>query len=239
MQHKTSQLVFFTLLLLHASLNLSAQDKKDLPKRPDLPGTFLIELGFNRPQDAPDNFDYGFWGSRTMNVYYQYDFTLPFLKSKFTLSPAIGLGMDRYKFTNNYTLEYESGTNDLVMNDTELDIKKSQLITNYLDMPIELRYTKNPVDPSRSFKIAIGFRAGILISSFTKLKYDAESEIIKEKIRRDWNLNDYRYGVYGKIGVGNVNLFGYYNSSTLFETGEGPDGRDINNVTIGISLGGF
>jgi hypothetical protein len=237
MRYKTSTFFFFLLLL--TSLTLTGQDKKDIPKRPDLPGTFLIEFGFNRPLDAPDNFDIGFWGSRTMNVYYQYDFTLPFFRSRFTLAPAIGLGMDRYKFTNNYTLEYASGTNDLVMTDTELDIKKSQLVTNYLDIPVELRYTSNPMDPARSFKIAVGYRVGMLISSFTKLKYDTEDETIKEKIRRDWNLNDYRHGFYGKIGFGNVNLFGYYNSSTLFESGKGPDERDINNLTIGISLGGF
>lgn len=238
MTSKTNTVKFLFLLLLLTSSGLFAQIK-ERPKRPDLPGTFLVEFGFNRPQNAADDFDIGFWGSRTVNVYYQYDFTLPFLQSKFSLSPSIGLGMDRYKFKNEYTLGYTEGSNDLAMIDPERDVKKSQLITNYVDMPVELRYTHNPADPARSFKLAIGFRAGLLISSFTKLKYDDGNEKIKEKIRRDWNLNNYRYGFFGKIGFGNVSLFGYYNSSTLFEKGKGPDGLDINNLTIGLSLGGF
>jgi hypothetical protein len=238
MTSKTNTVKFIFLLLLLTSSGLFAQIK-ERAKRPDLPGTFLVEFGFNRPQNTADDFDIGFWGSRTVNVYYQYDFTLPFFQSKFSLSPAIGLGMDRYKFKNDYTLGYTAGSNDLAMIDPERDVKKSQLITNYVDMPVEFRYTHNPADPARSFKLGIGFRTGLLISSFTKLKYEEENEKVKEKIRRDWNLNRYRYGFFGKIGFGNVSLFGYYNSSTLFEKGKGPDGPDINNLTIGLSLGGF
>jgi hypothetical protein len=223
-----------TLSLIFITFNLLAQTAK--PKtRPDLPGTFLVEFGFNRAQDTPDKFSTGFWGSRTVNLYYQYD--LRILKSRFSLVPGLGLGMERYKFKNNYTLGYEGDV--LTMDKTSLNIKKSQLITNYLDVPIELRYTSNPENPNRSFKMAAGFRAGLLISSFTKLKYDDDDETIKVKTRRDWNLNPYRYGIYGKIGTGNFNIFWYQNLSTLFKAGKGPDEHDINTATFGISIGGF
>lgn len=225
--------VFFLI----PALTLSAQDAPKKKGPPDLPGTFLIELGVNRSSNAAETFSTGFWGSRTVNLYYQYDVRI--LKSRFSVAPAVGLGMDRYKFKNNYTLAYEPGTNLLQLQESELAITKSQLITNYLDVPIELRYTSNPENPSRSLKIAAGFRAGVLISSFTKLKYDDDGESVKEKIRRNWNLNRYRYGIYGKIGTGNFNIFGYYNLSTLFQNGEGPDEYDNNTATFGISLGGF
>ena len=233
------KLIFFVPVLL-LSINSLAQNisvKSSKSGRPDLPGTFLLELGVNNPVNSSASFNTGFWGSRTVNLYYQYDIRI--LKSRFSLVPGIGLGMDRYKFTNNYTLDYESGTNAVILTKSELSVKKSQLITNYLDVPVEVRYTSNPENPNRSLKLAFGFRGGMLISSFSKLKYTEDSETIKLKTRRNWNLNKFRYGVYGKIGTGNFSVFGYYNLSTLFKTGMGPDDYDINNVTFGISLGGF
>lgn len=231
--------MFFLSFILSFPLFVFGQEETNKEKvgRPDIPGTFLAELGFNMPLGASDDFDAGFFGSRTINIYYQYD--IPLFESRFVFSPGIGFGLDRFKFKNNYTMDYESGTDVLIMTKSELDISKSQLITDYLDVPIELRYINNPSNPSGSFKVAVGFRAGVLFSSFTKIKYKEDSETIKEKTKRNWNLNNFRYGVYGKIGVGNVSLFGYYNLSTLFKNGEGPDGKDINNLTFGISFAVF
>ena len=76
--------------------------------RPDIPGTFVLELGVNRPFDRPTNFDIGFWGSRTLNIYYQYEIRI--LKSKFSFVPGVGFGLERYKFTNNYILTNQNNS---------------------------------------------------------------------------------------------------------------------------------
>jgi hypothetical protein len=228
--------ILFTFLsILLMARQASGQASKR--GRPDLPGTLLLEFGFNQPQGEPSEFSTGLWGSRSVNVYYQYPVKLPILKSKFSIVPGFGLGLDRFKFTNNNTLTYESG--DLVMSRINLDITKSQFITNYVDLPVELRYTRNPGDPNRTFKAAIGFRAGLLLNAFTKLRYDDDGTVVKEKVKRDWELNTYRYGMYGKIGIGNFSVFTYYNMSTLFKTDRGPEESNINNLTFGISLAGF
>lgn len=233
---------FKRLLLLFICITVSwsvfGQEHEQREGQPDLPGTFLLEFGSTSPQNAPDNFDTGLWGSRTFNIYYQYDITIPVFKKHFSLAPGIGLGLDRFKFTNNYAIAFESG--NLTMSKMGLDITKSQFVTNYFDIPIELKYTKNPEDPRRSLKVSVGFRGGVLINAYTKISYtDDEGSEIRDKSRRDWNVNTFRYGAYGKIGVGNFSLFAYSNISTLFESENGPDKSNINTLTFGLSFAGF
>jgi len=234
------------------ALSLSGFAQESTPKatkrhgRPDIPGTFVLELGVNRPFDRPANFDIGFWGSRTLNIYYQYEIRI--LKSKFSFVPGVGFGLERYKFRNNYFLDNSDGTNSMLPAanfpiGNISGISKSQLITNYFDVPLELRFSTRPDDPSKSFKISIGGRVGYLFDSHTKIKYSDNGETKKYKSHEKFNLNDFRYGLYAKIGAGNFAIFGYYNLSTLFQTGRDPDVGNVTtsmkNFTIGISLSSF
>lgn len=213
--------------------------------RPDIPGTFSLELGINSPLDAPQRFDAALWGSRTINVYYMYEFRL--MDSKFSLVPGIGLGLERFKFKNGATLGYNANDSlKLFLPSETPEIageRKSQLVTNYLDIPLELRFTSNPSDPNRAFKIAFGGRVGYLYDSFTKTKYKEDGETKQYKDKQNFNLTRFRYGVYTKFGIGNFALFGYYNLTPLFQEGKGPYQNnirtDFQTVTVGISLSAF
>ncbi|MFM8744599.1 MAG: hypothetical protein ACKODM_14910, partial [Cytophagales bacterium] len=91
-----------TIVAVVVSIFSLAQEAKRV-KRPDLPGSFIIEFGFNTAQGStPVNYDQGVWGSRTLNLYYQYPIRL--WKTKFSVNPGLGLSLERYKFSNNYTL---------------------------------------------------------------------------------------------------------------------------------------
>jgi hypothetical protein len=212
--------------------------------RPDIPGTFTIEIGVNNALDKPNRFDLGFWGSRTINFYYQYD--LRIMKSRFSLVPGIGFSLERFKFTNNNTLGYDDQDSLKFLTPAEmgLSIKKSQLITNYIDVPIELRYSTRPDDPTRSFKIGIGYRVGYLYEIYTKVKYTEDGDTKKYKDSQNFNLTRFRHGPFVKIGLGNVSLFGYYNMTPLFESKKGPTAGkvaspDFSTFTLGISLASF
>ncbi len=237
---------FLFLLLASFSAFSQSTEKRPATARPDLPGTFTLEFGLNRGLDAPDNFDLGLFGSRTINLYYQYEFRI--LHSRFSFVPGIGLSLERYKFRNNNILTYPSENRDSVVLLTVAEhqlstLRKSQLITNYVEVPLELRYTLNPDDPARSFKISVGGRIGYMYDAFTKIKYKADGEAKQIKDKQNFNLNRLRYGVSAKIGFGNFALFGYYNLSTLFEEGKGFHNMgqpvDFNTFTAGISLSSF
>ena len=249
----------FAAFIILTGISFTAFSQTEVPKRPtarpDIPGTFVLELGFNRDLSAPADFSLGFFGSRSANLYYQYEFRI--LKSKFSFVPGIGLSLERYKFKNDYLIDYASNsTSDGILmispNDSSIPgIKKSQLITNYIDVPLELRFSTNPEDPARSFKISVGGRVGYLYDSFSKIKYKEDGEAKKIKNKEDFNLTKFRYGLTARIGVGNLSIFGYYNLTPLFEEDKGVNERvgedtaqtlvkkDFSTFTIGISLASF
>jgi len=242
------------IFLLFASYAFGQYDDIKKTARPNIPGTFMIDLGVNQAINPPKTWSQGWWGSRTVNVYYQYSFR--FGRSKFSLNPGIGLSMERWKFKDNATLidtvELDSYPDGLAsLNQVEqynlLSPKriypeladKSMLIANYIEMPIEIRFDTKPEDIARSFNIAIGGRIGYLYDSFTKVKYDNNGETVKVKYKQNYGLNSLRYGIYTRIGVGSFTLFSFYNISDLFEKGKGPLGASFNTFTYGISINGF
>jgi hypothetical protein len=240
----------FAILLLSLTAFAQTETAPTAPakrySRPDVPGTFVVEIGFNNAQNKPNNFAIGFWGSRTVNLYWQYDMRI--LKSRFSFVPGIGLSLERIKFNDDRTFGYVGAGDSLKMLTGKeagypVNLKKSSLVTNYLEIPLEIKYSTKPDDPSRSFKISVGGRIGVMYDSFSKIKYVDDGENKKVKSHEQFNLNRIRYGVYTKIGVGNISLFGYYNLTNLFKDGEGPisngDRKDFSTFTMGISLASF
>ena len=218
------------------------QEKKKT-SRPDIPGSFLVELGLKQKTGTtPADFKKGFWGSRTVNFYYQYPIRL--FKSNFSLNPGIGLSLERWKFTNYYALPPKpilDGTYPLVSSGTLYPgtINRSQLVNNYVEIPVELRFDTNPEDIARSFNISIGGRFGYLYDSFTKVDYRDNAENKSSKDKQLHGMNAIRYGMYSRIGVGGFSLFGYLNFSPMFEKDKGPEKTTMSSATFGISINGF
>jgi hypothetical protein len=247
---KKNSILFLLVLLAGVAFGQKASE----PKKPNLPGIFLIDLGINQGIKPPSTFDQGFWGSRTVNIYYQYPIRIG--RSKFSFNPGIGLSMERWKFTNGATLidtveldSYPNGATsaEQVEQYNLLSPKriypqlaeKSMLVTNYIEMPIEFRFDTKPEDIGRSFNFAIGGRVGYLYDAFTKIKYDDRGEVVKIKYKLNHGVNPLRYGVYSRIGLGSVSFFGFLNLSDMFENNKGPLGTTMNSYTVGISVNGF
>lgn len=238
------------ILLILLTLSCAAFAQGDVvpkPKkgRPNIPGTFQVDFGLNLPSEKA-GFNTSLMGSSTVNIYYFYDMRL--WKSKFSIHPGIGLGLERYKFNNNKTLVYNEGMDTVFMDFVDKpNLRKSKLITNYVDIPFEIRFNSRPDDPNRSFKVSLGFKFGLLYDSFTKIKYSQDGEKKKVKDKQNFNLYPIRYGPYFRIGGGNFSFYAYYSLSPLFRENKfglkqapGPNtAENINNFQFGISLAAF
>ncbi len=237
---------FLSIMVLSASVDGWAQNSADGGKkslegaRPDIPGQLGIEFGFIQVPDFPEEMKTKFLGTNVFSGYYKYGFNLG--QSNFSVHPGLAITAEQYSFNDNITIISQgTGTGyetTLIGLDSIIDgsIKKSQLKTSYLEIPLELTYRTNHDFPKRSFKVSLGVKGGILIDSNTKFKYDqdGENKITKQKERYD--LNRFRAIAAGRVGYGNIGVFFNYNILPLFEVEKGPLGTEARQISFGISL---
>jgi hypothetical protein len=186
-----------------------------------MPGRLVIDLGANYWSDAPTEMKLDVADSRTVNIYYLFDFSL--IKEKLTLNPGLGLGLDGYKFRNqNYLLPAANG--ELEVFDDPL-AKKTKLAFNYVDVPLELSYRTNP--GRNSVRVTVGAKVGVLFSSHQKIKTNADfyntgvstDETRKIKLKDDWYAERFRYGAVVRFGFGSYNFFYYRSLNNVFQEG--------------------
>lgn len=214
--------------------------------RPDIPGDLMIEFGFNWIQEHPEGINFKTTGSRTFNAYYLFDKNIG--ESPLSIHPGFGVGTEKYKFEDDYTLGYgpDSEGQEIVQFiplDSIYGIRttynKSQINANYFDIPLEIRWRSRVYDPKRSFKVALGGKFGVLFDSKTKVKYndDGETKITKQKEK--FELNTIRYGAYLRLGFGGFSAYTYWSISDTFRKDNGPMNTTMRPITFGLSLALF
>jgi hypothetical protein len=206
----------------------------------------VMELNWNTLLNSPDAMNVQA-KSRGFNFYFYYDLEL----GTDNLSLAPGLGLANSNIFHESFLAVNADSNSAAYGITEvvpfpenLDYKKNKISLTYLEVPVELRIRTNPNDKGKRFKIAAGFKAGLLINSHTKYvgddtrpgAYPANADYVKYKEARILNVQSFRYGVTGRVGYGSVNLHAFYGLSDVFEDGLGPTGSALE---VGISFNPF
>jgi len=201
---------------------------------------FLIQLGYAGWNNQPDTIKTKGL-PRSLNVYFMFDF--PF-KSNPHFSAAIGAGVgtDHIFFDKMY-VGIKDPTSTLTIQDVSdtTHFKKYKLATAWLEAPIELRYSFNPENPGKSWKIALGVKVGTLLNAHTKGKTWQNSQgqtlisyIQKESGKRFFNTT--RIVPTARIGYGHFSIYGTYQVGTLFKEGLGPDVRPY---SIGLTISGL
>ena len=206
----------------------------------------VLEFNWNNWLNAPAELNQQA-KSRGFNFYFYYDLQIG--GDNVAIAPGIGMGSSNIFFE--YFLGVNTDTNSTAFGNTEieafpdgLDYKKNKINLNYLEIPVELRFRTNPNSKGKRFKIAAGFKAGLLLSSHTKYvgvdtrgtALPNSTDFVKYKEHRILNVQSYRYGLTGRLGYGAVNVHAFYGLSDVFEDGKGPT---ANALEIGISFNPF
>lgn len=198
----------------------------------------VVEVGFDHWHQQDGKLTDVKWFSRSYGFYFMYDLLIK--KSRFSVAPGLGFGISNV-FTSKGLVEDTTSTYFADFNTAygveNDDVKKHKLSTAFIDIPVELRFRAKPDKRNKSFKLAIGFKGGVLFDSHTKMKYETDRDKPRVvKVKNYVDLSRFRYGPTFRIGYGAFNVFGFYSLGELFKE-DGPSG--IHPFTVGISINGL
>ncbi len=202
----------------------------------------IIQYGYDAWPDVPDSINTsGF--SRHFNAYIMLD--KPFRSSPhFSLGIGIGVGTSNIFFSNTYVnLKSNTATLPFTNVASEDHFDKFKLSTGFVEVPLELRFAGNPVQPDKGMKIALGLKGGLLISAHTKGKNLVDSSgnsiYAKNYIQKESDkkfINNTRLAATGRIGYGHVSIDASYQITSFLKPGAGPT---IHPISIGLTLSGL
>ncbi len=183
----------------------------------NIPGYLKLNFGFTFLSDADASMDTDIFPSRSLDIYYSKPF---FLGENFSFNPGLGISNNKLSFSNDIILSEvidSDGEEQIIIDTLSFSPEKNSLKGTYLILPIDLKYYfgSGKYDKRRFF-IGIGGEVGLLLNSSTKVKQKINNTINHTKIKKDFGLNDLKYGVSVQLGIGNFNVYYKKYFSNLF-----------------------
>ena len=235
--------LLFIVFAFVTVLTASAQEKKKIGGFMNRTGDHLmVQLSSDRWTGAPDSINSRIKGlARGANVYLMLD-------QRFKTSPqwsvAFGLGVSTSNiYFKNMVVGINAKTNKLPFSkvDSVNHFKKYKLNTAFIEVPLELRFTFDPINESKSIKAAIGVKVGTLLSVHTKGKtlLDKNGTVINTYTAKETGkgyFNSTRLSGTARVGYGNFSLFGSYQFNNIFKDGVA---ADIKLFQVGLNFSGL
>lgn len=223
--------------MFFVSISTFSQEKDTI--KPDTKRYFandqvIVDLNYDYWLNTPSNIKTSIF-TLSSNVQLMF----PIIGKNTNVSFAGGIGLGTYNIKSNAQIIDTNDVSLYYIIPDSINYKKNKLALSYIDIPLELRFRTNPTEKGRSFKIYIGAKAGILLSSHSKYKGDDinnPEEFIKYKIFAVKNLTPFRYGITAKIGYGKFMISGFYSLSGLLDKDRGPE---ITPISIGLTVAPF
>ncbi len=134
---------------------------------------------------------------------------------------------------------FVSQGNQTTLEEFQYDLSKSKLTITNLVIPIHFEFgpskkyerdTYFRYSTHKQFKIGIGAYAGFNIGTRQKLKYKADGNRIKDKMKRNYNTSNLVYGLSGYVAIGDTALYVKYDLSPIFKD----QVVDQNNISLGV-----
>jgi hypothetical protein len=205
---------------------------------------FMLQYGLTRWAGKPDSIKTKSL-SRSFNFYVMID--MPFKTDpRFSVAAGPGIGVDNIFFdkTNITTTNHLKDLEFQNLADTN-HFDKYKLVNAFLELPVEIRFSSNPEQSNKSFKIALGAKVGVQVSSHTKGKrwVNKDGTLIAgfddkfvQKNKDKFFFNGNRLVGMMRVGYGNLSLFSTYQIGSLIKEGLGPQ---VKPFTVGLTISGL
>lgn len=209
----------------------------------DRPGDHLMfQLASDHWTNMPDSIkshQSGF--SKGFNAYIMFD--KPF-KTNPKLSVGIGVGISTSNISfkkMSVDIKAASTTLPFINLDSINHYKRYKLSIGYLEVPVELRFSSKPLENKKSFKFALGAKAGTLINVHTKAKdlEDKNNRVLNTYTLKENNkrfFNSTRISGTARIGYGIFSIFGSYQLGNVLKDIAGPP---IKAYQVGLTISGL
>ncbi len=202
---------------------------------------FVFAMGLNnmladgKLQDSK----YSFIGSH----FYEWGFTYNsrLMKNDNLLHAKYGLSLmyNNIRATENRSFVVNGDQTNLEVN--PIHLTESRFRNVYLVLPVHLEFDfTRPVQSNgktyfkthKSFRFGIGGYTGINVKSKQILKFEEEDLKYKTRIKGDYNVNNFIYGLSSYIGYRDLSLYFKYDLNPLFQDNLVKE----NNISLGLRL---
>lgn len=201
-------------------------------------GALKLDIGFNMPLydgslNMPSNL--ALYETKPLNSsnvgLHVLPTTFSLVKHYVNIGTAVTFDFNDYAFSNNVVIVPNLDTVGIML-DTVNTYQKSKLKTVHAQIPLMLNFQTNPSNKKKNFQISVGAYGGLMLGAKSKTKTESGDKV---KVRDDYNLEKFRYGVIGRLGYRNLEFYASYSLSSMFREGRGPE---FHPLTVGISLTG-
>jgi outer membrane protein with beta-barrel domain len=209
------------------------------PRRPQ--DHFMVELGYDNWVGSTDSMNIkGF--NHSENVYFMNAW--PFkTDARFALAAGIGLGSSNIFFAHQEVMVAAYANQTLAFPDETggNHFKKYKLVTTYLEIPVELRFSLDPEHMDHSWKFAVGAKIGLMLSAYTKgtTLVSATGQVLgnyaeKESSKQFFSTAEFTPTI--RISKGFLGFFAQIHANPLIKASAGPS---IFPLSGGVVLSGL
>lgn len=128
---------------------------------------------------------------------------------------------------DNYVFSQNGNITEVV--DSGENLSKNKFANMYIAVPVHLEFN---FGKDNDYKVGLGGFVGYNLFSEQRLKYRDNGRRIKDITRKDWNVNDFQYGLSAYLGYGIISLYAKYDLNPLFRNNP----IDQHNLSIGVRL---
>ena len=240
------QKIFLLSLTVLFFASTQAQDNGKVSRKIDIssrPGDhIMIQLSSDHLTGMPDSISKHQSGfSKGLNAYVMLD--KPFKSSpKYSIGIGIGVGSSNIAFkTINIDVKSTATKLPFTAADSTNHFKKYKLSLSYLEVPLEFRYTSDPLNSNKSLKAAIGLKVGTIINAHTKGKdlQNKNNGLVASYIEKENSkkyFNGTRFMATARVGYGIFSLFGAYQLNSVLKD---VAGAPMKLYQVGITISGL